>query len=138
MCRVYAVVPTMMAATLLLTGCGEEEPVNSVDVKIVEREDFTYSAGYSNGCRFKVQVINNTDQQLEKLETFVVDDGEFLFSVSAELPPKGATMRSHDVSKNKRCNEIGKALELRKNTCTLGTISQDECFGFLELVPPDA
>ena len=136
--RNYRLLMVTLAAAVGLASCGEEEAVNSVDVKIVEREDFTYSAGYGNGCRFKVQVVNNTDQQLEKLEAFVVDDGEFLFSVGTELPPNGATMRTHDVQKNKRCKEIGQALDLRKNTCTLGAISQDECFSFLQIVPPDA
>lgn len=127
-----------VVSTLGLTACGEEEVVNSVDVKIVEREDFTYSAGYGNGCRFKVQIINNTEQQLERLEAFITEDGEFLFSVSGELPPMGASMRTHDVQQNRRCNEISSTLDLRKNTCTLGSISQEECFSFLQLVPPDA
>ena len=120
-----------------LTGCGDSETANSIDVKIVEREDFTYSAGYGYGCRFKVQIINNTDQQLEKLEAFIVEDGKYLFSISTELPPKGATMRTHDVQQNKRCREIGSAIDLRKNTCALGAISQEECFSFLQIVPPD-
>lgn len=128
----------VMIAGFGLAGCGESEVVNSVDVKIVEHVDFTYSAGYGNGCRFKVQIINNTDQQLAKLEAFVIEDGEFLFSVSTELPPMGASTRTHDVQKNKRCREIGSALDLRKNTCSLGSISQDECFAFLQIVPPDA
>lgn len=34
--------------------------------------------------------------------------------------------------------DISQALEFKKNTCTLGAISQDECFSFLQLVPPDA
>ena len=135
MSRKFRVISFAVPAAAGLASCGEEEVVNSVDVKIVEREDFTYSAGYSNGCRFKMEVNNNTDQQLEELNVFVVEDGEFLFSVVGELPPKGATMRTQ---KNRQCKDISQALELKKNTCTLGAISQDECFSFLQLVPPDA
>lgn len=138
MSRKFRVISFVVLAAAGLASCGEEEVVNSVDVEIVEREDFTYSVGYSNGYRFKMQVINNTDQQLEELNIFVVEDGEFLFSVVGELPPKGATMRTHDIQKNRQCKDISQALELKKNTCTLGAIPQDERFSFLQLVPPDA
>ncbi len=123
----------VLSASFLLMGCEEEIPP-SVDIKIVEREDFTYSAGYSNGCRFKFQIINNTDDQLGKLEAFVTEDEKFLFSVSGELPPRGAMTRTTDVQQNKRCREIGQDLGLRKNACTLGTKSEDECFTILNLV----
>ena len=118
-----------------LAGCGEPEVVNAVNVKIVEMEDYTYSAGYGNGCRFTVQIVNNTEDQLEKLEAFITEDGDFLFSVSTELPPMGATQRTHDVQQNRRCRDIGKSLDLRKNKCTMSTISEEECFAFLQLVP---
>lgn len=118
-----------------LSACGEPEVVNAINVRIVEMEDYTYSAGYGNGCRFTVQIVNNTEDQLEKLEAFVTEDGEFLFSVSAELPPMGASQRTHDVQQNRRCREIGKTLDLRKNKCDMGTISEDECFAFMQLIP---
>ncbi len=118
-----------------LAGCGESETVNAINVRIVEMEDFTYTAGYRNGCRFTVQIVNNTEDQLEKLEAVVTEDGERLFSVTAELPPMGASQRTHDVQQNRRCREIGKTLDLRKSKCTMSTISEEECFGFLALVP---
>lgn len=126
----------VLGASFLLMGCEEEIPP-SIDIKIVEREDFTYSAGYSNGCRFKFQVMNNTDDQLGKLEAFVLEDEKFLFSVSGELPPRGALTRTTDVQQNKRCREINAELGLRKNSCTLGARSQDECFTLVNLVIPE-
>ena len=68
----------ILSASVVLMGCSEEVPP-SVNIEIVEREDFTYSAGYSNGCRFKFQIVNNTDDQLAKLEAFVLEDEKFLF-----------------------------------------------------------
>jgi hypothetical protein len=124
--------------TLGLSGCGESEKVGTVDVKIVEREDFTYSEGYSNGCRFKVQIINNTDMPLAKLEAFIMDGEEFLFSISGELPIMGASIRTHDVQQNKRCKEIGRDLNLKKNACSLGTKSAAECYALMQIVPPGA
>jgi hypothetical protein len=126
----------ILSASVVLMGCSEEVPP-SVNIEIVEREDFTYSAGYSNGCRFKFQIVNNTDDQLAKLEAFVLEDEKFLFSVSGELPPRGALTRTTDIQQNKRCREISQDLGLRKNTCTLGSRPQDECFGLLSLVVPE-
>ena len=126
----------LVVAGMMLASCGEEEIPPSVDIKIVEREDFTYSAGYGNGCRFKYQIVNNTDDQLTKLEAFILADEKFLFSVSGELPPRGAMTRTSDVQDNKRCREISSDLGLRKTGCTLGTKTQDECFAILQLLPP--
>lgn len=129
------------AAVLALVGlsaCDESNDAGSLDIKIVEREDFTYSAGYGNGCRFKVELVNNTDQPLSRVEAFVMDGDEYLFSVSGELPVKGSSTRSHDVQKNKRCNELGKELELKKNTCALGSMPEADCFAILQFVTPDA
>jgi hypothetical protein len=120
-----------------LAACSEEEVPPSVDIKIVEREDFTYSAGYGNGCRFKYQIINNTDDQLAKLDAFILSEDKFLFSVSGELPPRGAMTRTTDVQQNKRCRNIPGDLGLRKTACALGSKSQDECFAILQLLPPE-
>lgn len=121
------------ALGLGLYGCDEPEPVNTINVKIVKMEDFTYSAGYGNGCRFTVQIVNNTENQLKKLEAFVTEDDKFLFSVSGELPPMGSLQRTHDVQQNRRCNEISETLDLRKNRCDMNMITQDECFASLQL-----
>lgn len=127
----------VIAAGVGLVACGEDEVPPSIDIKIVEREDFTYSAGYGNGCRFKYQVINNTDDALSKLEAFILADDKFLFSISSELPPRGATARSSEVQENKRCREIPSDLGLRKTACALGTKTQDECFAILQLTLPE-
>lgn len=127
-----------IAAALLLTACGEPEQTSSLDIQIVSREDFTYSAGYGNGCRFKVQVINNTDMALAKLDAFIMDDEEFLFSISSELPPMGASIRTHDVQQNKSCSEFGSDVKLKKNACSLGNKTQEECFTIMQITPPDA
>lgn len=121
-----------------LSGCGESNDLGTLEIKIVEREDYTYSAGYGNGCRFKVELVNNTDQPVSRVEAFVMDGEEYLFSVSGELPVNGSTTRSHDVQKNKRCNEIGKELKLQKNTCELGAMPEADCFALIQIVPPDA
>lgn len=123
---------------LSLTACGEPEKTNSLDIQIVDREDFTYSAGYGNGCRFKVQVINNTDLALTKLEAFIMNDDKLLFSISSELPPMGASIRTHDVQQNKSCSELGNDVKLKKNACSLGSMTQEECFSILKITPPDA
>lgn len=128
-------------ALLLLAGlsaCGDSGQSGTLDIKIVEREDFTYSAGYGNGCRFKIQLVNNTGQHLSRLDAFVLEGDEYLFSVSGELPAQGSSMRSHDVQKNKRCNEISGTLELQKNACALNGVSETDCFELLQIVPPDA
>ena len=128
----------LVALAFALSACGEAEEVSSLDVQIVDREDFTYSAGYGYGCRFKVQVVNNTNMDLTKLEAFMMDEDTFLFSVNAKLPAKGASIRTHDVQQNKRCNEIGKEIKLKKNACSLGTMAEPECFAILQISPPDA
>lgn len=137
MTRTTAHIGSLILLATALTACGESETPASLDIQIVDREDFTYSAGYGNGCRFKVQVINNTDLPLSKLEAFIMDEDEFLFSISSELPAKGASIRTHDVQKNKSCNEIGADVKLKKNTCALGTMAESECFALLQITPPD-
>jgi hypothetical protein len=127
-----------IALAFSLAACGEPEKVNSLDIQIVDREDFTYSAGYGNGCRFKVQVINNTDLALAKLDAFIMVDEKFLFSISSELPPMGASIRTHDVQQNKSCSDIGNDVKLKKNICSLGSMTQEECFTILQITPPDA
>lgn len=123
---------------MMLSACGEAETPASLDIQIVDREDFTYSAGYGNGCRFKVQVINNTDMPLSKLEAFIMDEEEFLFSISSELPAMGASIRTHDVQKNKSCSEISKEVKLKRNACALGTMAEPDCFAIMQITPPDA
>lgn len=125
-------------AALAFSACSETENPGTIDIKIIEREDFTYSAGYSNGCRFKVQVINNTEMPLASLDVFAMDDEEFLFSISSELPVKGTSMRTHDVQQNKRCGEFGSDVKLKKNHCTLGTLSETGCFDAIRIVPSDS
>ncbi|MEQ8734953.1 MAG: hypothetical protein RIC29_08520 [Rhodospirillaceae bacterium] len=124
--------------TLAVCACGETENSGTIDIKIIEREDFTYSAGYSNGCRFKVQVINNTEIALSSLDVFATADDEFLFSISSELPVNGASIRTHDVQQNQRCNEFSNDVKLKKNHCTLGTLSEAECFDAVQIVPADS
>ncbi|NKB43909.1 MAG: hypothetical protein GKS03_06475 [Alphaproteobacteria bacterium] len=126
------------ALVLTLISCGEPEEISTLDVQIVDREDFTYSAGYGYGCKFKVQIVNNTKMNLTKLEAFIMDEDTFLFSVNAKLPSMGSSIRTHDVQQNKRCNEIGKDVKLKKNACSLGTMSEPECFEILQISPPDA
>lgn len=127
-----------MALAVALSACGEPEEVNSLDVQIVDREDFTYSAGYGYGCCFKVQIVNNTNMNLAKLEAFIMDEDTFLFSVNAQLPAQGASIRTHDIQQNKRCQEIGKEVKLKKNACSLGSMTEPECFAILQISPPDA
>lgn len=128
----------LVLALLSLTACEERNDTGTLDIKIVEREDYTYSAGYGNGCRFKVQLVNNTNQHLSQVDAFILDGDERLFSVSGEVPVNGSALRSHDVQLNKRCNEIGKDLELQKNRCVLGALPEADCFALLQIVPPDA
>lgn len=132
---------TLLVSALALLGlsaCEESSDTGTLDIKIVAREDFTYSAGYGNGCRFKVQLINNTDQHLSSVDAFLMDGEERLFSVSGELPVSGSLLRSHDVQLDKRCNEIGRDLKLKKNSCVLGALPEADCFALLQIVPPDA
>lgn len=129
---------TALLTVVGLSACGDSNTADTLDIKIVEKEDFTYSAGYGSGCRFKVQLVNNTAHHLSHIDAFVLDGEEYLFSVSGEVPVQGSSMRSHDVQKNKRCNEIGKELELKKNSCSLGTLSEADCFARVQIVPPDA
>lgn len=135
--RLLPVFGLLGIAATALSACGDSDSSGTIDVRIVEREDFTYSAGYSNGCRFKVQVINNTDMPLNGLDVFILDQEDFLFSISSELPVNGASIRTHDVQQNKRCNEFSSEMKLRKNHCTLGALSETECFDIVQIVPPE-
>jgi hypothetical protein len=128
----------LAALSIALSACGEPEQVNSLDVQIVDREDFTYSAGYGYGCRFKVQIVNNTDMDLAKLDAFIMEEDTRLFSISAKLPAQGASIRTHEVQQNKRCKEIGREVKLKKNSCSLGSMPEPECFEILQISPPNA
>ena len=126
------------ALALAVSACGEPEDASSLDVQIVDREDFTCSAEYGYGCRFKVRIVNNTKMDFAKLEAFIMDDDTSLFSINAQLPADGASIRTHDVQQNKRCGEIGKEVKIKKNSCALVSMSEPERFAILQLSPPDA
>ncbi|MDE0799503.1 MAG: hypothetical protein OSB02_02045 [Rhodospirillaceae bacterium] len=70
---------------LLLTAYVEPEKTRSLDIRIVDRENFTYTDRYKNGFSFKVRFINKTDAALAKPEAFIMDHEQLLFSISSEL-----------------------------------------------------